>query len=122
MHSRAFGVDVRSALNAWNGPLLILALTEDTHHATAQGLLVQCVKAHRGDDMGEIRSALASNLEGAVNLGLRNLPAARASFEKALTLDPAYWQAAENLAQLDLNAKKPEAVTASPGTPANSCP
>lgn len=47
-----FGVDVRSAFNAWNGPLLVLSSTEDPHHGTAQGLLVQCVKAHRGDDAG----------------------------------------------------------------------
>lgn len=46
-----FGVDVRPALNAWNGPLLLLSSTEDPH-ATAQALLVQCVRAHRGDDRG----------------------------------------------------------------------
>lgn len=47
-----FGVDVRPALNAWDGPLLMISSTEDTHHATAQALLVQCIRAHRGDDRG----------------------------------------------------------------------
>lgn len=45
-----FGVDVRAALNAWNGPLLLFSLTEDTHHATATALLTQCAKAHRGKE------------------------------------------------------------------------
>lgn len=45
-----FGVDVRPALNAWNGPLLVVSMTEDTHHKTAMDLMTQCVKAHRGQD------------------------------------------------------------------------
>lgn len=45
-----FGVDVRPALNAWNGRLLLFSLTEDTHHATAEALLTQCAKAQRGDE------------------------------------------------------------------------
>lgn len=46
------GVDVRPALNAWNGPLLVIAQTEDPKYATAEALLTQCVKAHREDKKG----------------------------------------------------------------------
>lgn len=47
-----FGVDVRPALNAWNGPLLVLSSTEDPLQATTQALMLQCVTAHRDDELG----------------------------------------------------------------------
>ena len=47
-----FGVDVRPALNAWSGPLLVVSLTGDSLHPTAKALLTQCVEAHRSDDRG----------------------------------------------------------------------
>ncbi|MGH8684016.1 MAG: XrtA/PEP-CTERM system TPR-repeat protein PrsT, partial [Nitrosospira sp.] len=40
----------------------------------------------------------------------KDTPPARASFEAALVLDPAYFPAVINLAQLDLQEKKPEAA------------
>lgn len=51
---------------------------------------------------------LAQNLKGAAFLGKQDFTKARSSFEKALSIDPVNFAAAINLAQLDLQAKKPE--------------
>ena len=51
---------------------------------------------------------LAQNLRGGVMLAKRDVPAARKSFEKALTIDKGYLPAAANLARLDLVDKKPD--------------
>ncbi|MBJ7313252.1 PEP-CTERM system TPR-repeat protein PrsT [Rugamonas sp. CCM 8940] len=51
---------------------------------------------------------LVFNLKGGVQLASRDVAGARASFERALTLDPLYLPALENLAQLDLMEKHPE--------------
>lgn len=47
-----FGVDVRPALDAWSGPLLVVSLTGDSHHETATALVTRYAKAHRGDGQG----------------------------------------------------------------------
>jgi putative PEP-CTERM system TPR-repeat lipoprotein len=47
-------------------------------------------------------SALVQNLKGGVFLARQDLPGARASFDKALALDPLYLPALDNLAQLDV--------------------
>ncbi|MES1981060.1 MAG: XrtA/PEP-CTERM system TPR-repeat protein PrsT [Pseudomonadota bacterium] len=51
---------------------------------------------------------LVQNLKGGVYLAKNNVSDARASFQKALSLQPDYFPAAVNLAQLDLQEKKPE--------------
>ncbi|SFM47672.1 XrtA/PEP-CTERM system TPR-repeat protein PrsT [Rugamonas rubra] len=51
---------------------------------------------------------LVHNLKGGVLLASRDVAGARASFEHALTLDPLYLPALENLAQLDTLEKHPE--------------
>jgi putative PEP-CTERM system TPR-repeat lipoprotein len=51
---------------------------------------------------------LTHNLRGTALLGKNDVPKARASFERALQIDPAFYAAAANLAQLDLRDKKPE--------------
>lgn len=51
---------------------------------------------------------LSHNLKGAAYLGKKDIANARASLEKALSLQPTYFPAAANLAQLDLQDKKPE--------------
>jgi cellulose synthase operon protein C len=51
---------------------------------------------------------LAANLRGRTQLAMGDLPAARRSFERALTIAPAYFPATSNLAKLDLIAGKPE--------------
>lgn len=50
----------------------------------------------------------AAQLRGQILLARGNSAAARASFEKALTIDPLYFPAAARLASLDLVDKKPE--------------
>ncbi|CDG83259.1 putative PEP-CTERM system TPR-repeat lipoprotein [Janthinobacterium agaricidamnosum NBRC 102515 = DSM 9628] len=51
---------------------------------------------------------LVLNLKGGVYLSMKNVVAARASFEQALRADPAYMPALENLSQLDISEKKPQ--------------
>ena len=58
------------------------------------------------------QNPLTYNLKGVALLLKRDLPAARASFEHALQLNPTYLPAVANLAQLDLHDKKPEAAKA----------
>jgi cellulose synthase operon protein C len=51
---------------------------------------------------------LASNLRGTTQLAKQDLPGARKSFERALTIDPTYFPAVASLAGLDMIDKKPE--------------
>lgn len=53
-------------------------------------------------------SALVHNLRGGLMLAKRDIPAARAAFEKALAKQPGYLAAAVNLARLDLAERKPQ--------------
>ena len=53
---------------------------------------------------------LTHNLKGAAYLGKNDSAAARASFEKALSIQPTNFPAVMNLVQLDLQDKKPEAA------------
>lgn len=53
---------------------------------------------------------LAANLRGRVLMLRQDAVGARASFERALALDPAYFPAIASLAALDLAEKKPEAA------------
>ncbi len=53
---------------------------------------------------------LTFNLRGAAQVGKKKFPEARKSFEKALALQPTYFPAAMNLAQLDLQDKDPQAA------------
>jgi putative PEP-CTERM system TPR-repeat lipoprotein len=54
------------------------------------------------------KNALIFNLEGGAYIGLKDFTNGRASFLKALSLQPNYMPAVQNLAQLDLQEKKPE--------------
>jgi putative PEP-CTERM system TPR-repeat lipoprotein len=51
---------------------------------------------------------LGYNLKGAAYLGKKDAAAARASFEKALSIQPTNFPAVVNLVQLDLQEKKPD--------------
>lgn len=53
---------------------------------------------------------LSLNYRGAAFMGQNNLPQARASFNRALEMDPRFLPAAANLAQLDLRDKRPDAA------------
>lgn len=50
------------------------------------------------------------NLKGGIYLNKKDLPNARASFEKAIALQPTYFPAVANLARLDMQDKKPDAA------------
>lgn len=53
-------------------------------------------------------NSLVQNLKGGVYLGKKDTAAARASFEKALAIQPTNFPATMNLVQLDLQDKKPD--------------
>jgi putative PEP-CTERM system TPR-repeat lipoprotein len=53
---------------------------------------------------------LVHNLRGGVYVGKQDFANARQAFEKALSLQPGYYPAAANLAQLDMRDKKPQAA------------
>ncbi|MES2760362.1 MAG: XrtA/PEP-CTERM system TPR-repeat protein PrsT [Pseudomonadota bacterium] len=55
-------------------------------------------------------NAAVQDLKGLVHVGKQDLAQARASFAKALALQPSYFPAAANLAQLELRNKKPAAA------------
>ncbi len=55
-------------------------------------------------------NAVVRNLEGSIYLAQKNVPAARAAFEKAVALQPAHMAAMLNLAQLDLQEHKTDAA------------
>jgi putative PEP-CTERM system TPR-repeat lipoprotein len=50
---------------------------------------------------------LAADLRGRVHLARNDVPAARKSFERALTIDPNYFAAIASLARLDMAEKRP---------------
>jgi len=53
---------------------------------------------------------VVQNLKGGIYLSKQNIANARASFQKAVSLQPAYFPAVANLAQLDLQEKNPDAA------------
>ena len=54
------------------------------------------------------RNPLVPQLRGGIHLEMKDIKAARVDFEKALSLDQTYVPAAQSLARLDLQEKKPE--------------
>jgi putative PEP-CTERM system TPR-repeat lipoprotein len=70
------------------------------HADNAYAAVVALEKAQPND-------AAVQDLKGVVYIGMKDMAKARASFKFALSLQPSYFAAAANLAQLDLNEKKP---------------
>ncbi|WP_317205149.1 XrtA/PEP-CTERM system TPR-repeat protein PrsT [Janthinobacterium sp.] len=106
-NARAIGELERAAALSGKEPragvLLVMTLLRDKQYdralAAVQALTQQLPA-----------NPLVHNLQGGVYLARTDAVAARASFEKALRIDPAYLPALENLAQLDIAEKKPEAA------------
>lgn len=55
-------------------------------------------------------NVLVQNLKGGIYLEKNDVAGARTSFQKALSIEPAYFPAIANLAQLDLKENKPDAA------------
>ncbi len=68
------------------------------------------LKAIDGLERKQAGKPLSAQLRGAAHLGLKERAQARASFEKALSIDPTYFPAVFNLAALDIADKKPQAA------------
>jgi putative PEP-CTERM system TPR-repeat lipoprotein len=82
------------------GTLLVMGLMRDKQFDKALKAVDTMIA--KGD------SAMLQNLRGGVLLGSGDIDAARAGFVKALALDPAYLPSLDNLANLDMLAKKPD--------------
>jgi putative PEP-CTERM system TPR-repeat lipoprotein len=92
------------------------AASLDTHSARAGTMLVMTHLRARNYEKALVAAEamekqapgdpLAANLKGGVHLARKDLPAARASFERALALDPGCLPALENLARIDVSEGK----------------
>lgn len=85
------------------GIMLIMTHAKMKNYDQALAVARQLEKEHANNPM-------IANLQGGVYLEKKDTHAARASFEKALSIDPAYYPAAANLAQLDMQDKNPGAA------------
>jgi putative PEP-CTERM system TPR-repeat lipoprotein len=82
---------------------VLLVLTQLRNHKHAEALrTVQQLESRQG------RNPLLLNLQGGVQLVSGDRKAARSSFEQALSMDPQYFSALDNLTQIDLFDKQPE--------------
>ncbi|MDP1897745.1 MAG: PEP-CTERM system TPR-repeat protein PrsT, partial [Sulfurimicrobium sp.] len=70
----------------------------------------KALAAAKGIEKEQPDNPLAYNLQGAAYAGKKDFSNARASFEKALSIQPANFPAVISLVQLDLQDKKPEAA------------
>ncbi len=66
------------------------------------------LKAIDGLERKQPGKAMAYQLRGVAHMGLKDVAQARASFEKALSIDATFFPAAFNLASLDIADKKPQ--------------
>jgi putative PEP-CTERM system TPR-repeat lipoprotein len=85
------------------GVALVKAELGLKHYDKALTAVTAVVAAHP-------QSAAVRNLEGGVHMSKGNRAAARASFEKAASLQPDLFAAVLNLAQIDIADKKPDAA------------
>ncbi|GBL45331.1 TPR domain protein [Sulfuriferula multivorans] len=83
--------------------LLILTLMRDKKYDRA-------LQAIADLDKKQPNSPITYNLRGGAYLGKKDLSNARKSFEQALAINPDFFPAAANLAQLDLQANNPAAA------------
>ena len=91
--------------SAQSGIALVRTEMALKHFDKALAAVKNVIAAHPED--AELR-----NLEGSAYLAMGDLPAARASFEKAASLKPDLFTPVMNLARLDVSEKKPEAAKA----------
>lgn len=99
---------------------LELATTLDSQPAQAGILLVmahmrlkefdKALAAVTKLEKSQLDNPLVQNLKGGVYLALQKAAEARSCFQKALTLQPNYFPAVANLAQMDMRDKKPDAA------------
>ena len=68
----------------------------------------KALEAHAQLERKQPDNPLVHNLRGGLMLAKRDVPAARAAFEKALSLRPDYLAAAVNLARIDLAERRPD--------------
>lgn len=76
----------------------------------SKGDFDKALKAADALEKKQPTNPLVFNLRGGAYVGKQDTANARKAFEKALAIDPAYYPAAANLAQLDLREKNPQAA------------
>lgn len=98
--------DLQSAVELDSGKFQADILLIMTH--IQRNELDQALSAIQGLEKKQPDNPLTYNLRGAVYIGKKDIAGARREFEHALKLQPGYFPAAMNLAQLDLQDKKPD--------------
>jgi len=97
--------------------LEIATQQDDANVASGVALVLGALRMHQVDkamqavaalEKKQPDNALVQNLKGLVYLGRNEVPAARASFDKALALAPGYFGPVLNLAKLDYAQNKPQ--------------
>ncbi len=98
-------LEAASKASANNNPnpdiALILAHVQRKHYD-------QALVAWKGLEKRQPDSPVTYNLKASIDLGRNDLPAARAALEKAVALQPSYFPAVANLANLDIRDKNIE--------------
>lgn len=97
---KAIGLDAKSAKP---GILLVMTHVRLKEFDKALAAAKATVKEHPNNPV-------VHNLIGGIYLSKKDLPNARVSFEKAVSLEPTYFPSVANLAQMDMQEKKPEAA------------
>lgn len=95
---QAAGLDSKSSRI---GALLVMSLLRSHQYDKALAAVLRLESQYPDNPM-------VHNLKGGVLLMKRNTTGARASFERALQLDPLFLPAMDNLTTMDINTKKPE--------------
>ena len=98
--------DLQSAVELDSGKFQADILLIMTH--IQRNELDQALSAIQGLEKKQPDNPLTYNLRGAVYIGKKDVVGVRREFEHALKLQPGYFPAAMNLAQLDLQDKKPD--------------
>ena len=97
---KAFSLDPKSSQT---GLLLVMAHLKQKEFDKALAA-IKTLEREQPDN------PLVQNVKGGVYLARQDVANARASFEKAVALQPTYFPAVANLARLDMQAKNPEAA------------
>ena len=97
---KAIGLDAKS-----DKPGILLVMTHVRMKEFDKALA-----AAKATEKEHPNNPVVHNLIGGIYLSKKDLPNARVSFEKAVSLEPTYFPSVANLAQMDMQEKKPEAA------------
>lgn len=98
----AANLNAKTDTNSSNASILLVMTRLRLNQFNEAMTLLKTLEKEKPD------SPLIQNLKGGAYMGLKDVVNARASFSKAITLQPTFLPAVQNLAQLDMQERKPE--------------